>query len=492
MKDAVQTNPDFLFGGPRAAAALQAGPLTGRVLASLVFVLFAVNAALHFPGVMNNDSIGQYRDAVSGRFGDWHPPIMAWAWSYLRFVAEGPAPFLLLHLALYWTGFGLIADGLRRAGHPKTALAVTLAGAFPPFLYVNAQVVKDVGMAVSWLAAVGGLFWFRVQLRRVPAGWGVAIAALVFYGAMVRTNAIFGLGPLLLLAFAPNRWLRSVRLLVATVLIAIVALPVSAIANRLLFDPIPQHAVQSLFMFDLMGIAVHTGDPTVLVPRATLAKEDLAACYSPYWWDSMSPWGRCAAKVHRPADADMPTLPDGLAAQWARSIAEHPVAYAQHRLKHFNSALLFAVPLKHIRLTPEYGTADPRVAPLEVVTGRDVRLDLVRKNPAVWPVTWLAWAACLLVLLRRESPVANVALARVLAVSALGYSGAYLLIGVATDMRYHYWSLLAVLLATLAVTPRLGQWLRKRDRELLASAAAVALIVSIGLAARLLDFRGFM
>jgi hypothetical protein len=59
-------------------------------------------------------------------------------------------------------------------------------------------------------------------------------------------------------------------------------------------------------------------------------------------------------------------------------------------------------------------------------------------------------------------------------------------------MRYHYWSLLAVLLATLAVMPRLGEWLRKRDRELIASAALLAVIVSIGLAARLLDFRGLM
>jgi hypothetical protein len=486
----MRTDSDVFFGWPRRErAAGTAAAFPGWLLAALVLALFAANTALHFPGVMNNDSIGQLRQALSGQYGDWHPPIMAWLWSQLLVFGHGPAPFLLLHLALYWLGFGLVADTLRRQGSPRLALIVTLAGAFPPFLYVNAQVVKDVGMAVSWLAAAGLLFWFRGQQRRMPLAIGVVVAALVFYGAMVRTNAIFGLGPLLLYALAPARWLRNVRLMLAAVVVAVVALPLGQIANQQLFHPKAENAVQSLFLFDLMGIAVHAGDPKVLEPRATLTRDEMRACYSPYWWDSLSPWGRCAANVHRP-DADTPTLPDGLPGQWARAIATHPLAYLEHRLAHFNSAVLFAVPRKHIRFTPEYRTDDPSIAPLEVVTERDVKLDILRKNPFVWPVTWLAWAACLLVLLRRQATGPGVPFARVLAVSALGYSCAYLLIGVATDMRYHYWSLLAVLLATLAAGPQL--WAMRRQRALLASGALVAAVVAIGVATRLLDFRGFV
>jgi hypothetical protein len=489
----MQADSDFLFGTDRPAAAARNPVRVGAwLLAGLVLALFAANLALHFPGVMNNDSVQQYRQAVSGRYGDWHPPVMAWLWSWLRFVGEGPAPFLVLHLALYWLGFGLFADAVRRSGHMALALAITLAGAFPPFLYVNAQVVKDVGMAVSWLAAAGLLYWHRSQARRMHPVVIAAVALLLAYGTLVRTNAVFGLGPLLLFALAPASWLRSARLMAAAVVVAVLALPAGMLANRVLFQPQAQHATQSLFLFDLMGIAVHTGDPAVLEPRATLTREELRACYSPYWWDSLSPWGRCAAKVHRPAGVEMPTLPDGLAGQWARAIAQHPLAYAEHRLKHFNSALLLAVPLKHIRLTPEYGTGDPAFKPLEVVTERDVRLDWLRKNPAVWPAAWLAWAACLLVLLRRETPNPHVLLSRALAVSALGYSGAYLLIGVATDMRYHYWSLLAVMLATLVVVPTLLRGWRRSPRPLLAGAAVVAAVVMVGMAARAADFRGLM
>lgn len=487
-------DPEFLpFGWERTAGERSEGPsVSGWTLAALALGLFAANALLHYPGVMNNDSIGQYRQAVSGQYGDWHPPIMAWLWSWLRLVGDGPAPLLLLHLALYWLGFGLIADAFRHGGHPRLACAVLLAGAFPPFLYVNAQVVKDVGMAVAWLAAAGLLFWHRVQQRRVPLAIGIGVAVLVFYGAMVRTNALFGLGPLLLYALAPAGWLRNARLMASAVVVAVLALPASQLANQWLFQPRAEHAVQSLFLYDLAGIAVHAGDPRLMAPRATFTREQLRACYSPYWWDSFSPWGRCADRVHRPAGAEMATLPDGLAAQWLRSIAAHPGAYLQHRLKHFNSALLFAVPSKHIRLTPEYRTGDPAHPPLEVVTARDVQRDIVRKNPGVWPVTWLTWAACLLVLLRREPPAGAVAFARVMAISALGYSGAYLLIGVATDMRYHYWSLLAVMLGTLSVLPLLAGMLRQRPRPVWASVAIVSAVVAVGVCTRLLDFRGLV
>lgn len=460
--------------------------------ASMLLALFAFNLALHFPGGMNNDAIGQYRQAVSGNYSDWHPPVMAWLWSQLRIVGDGPAPLLVLHLGLYWLGFGLLADALRRTGQPRLALLVALGGAFPPFLWINAQVTKDVGMAATWIAAIGLLFWFRAQQRRIPIPVAVAVALLIGYGALVRTNAVFGLGPLLLYALAPASWLRPVRLMAAAVLVAVVAIPVSQVVNRTAFDPIEQQPVQSLFLFDLMGIAVHTGNPDVLLPRARFAASELRACYTPYWWDSLSPWGRCSARVNRQAGSGLSTLPDGLSLQWLRTIGEHPGAYLAHRLKHFNSSLLFAVPLEHIRFTPEYQLAGPAGKRVAAVTEGEVQRDLLIKNPLVWPVAWLTWAVFLLWILARERPTAGVQLARVLAVSALGYSGAYLLIGVATDLRYHYWTLLAMVVATLLVAAPLRRGLRARSTPVLAGLAGVGAVVAVGLATRLLDFQGLV
>ncbi|MFZ3142340.1 hypothetical protein [Polaromonas sp.] len=465
--------------------------LAGPLLLLLLVALFAINALMHYPGTMNNDSVSQYGEAISGRYTDWHPPVMAWLWSWLRLAGNGPGPLLLLHLTLYWLGFGLLADGLRRAQYPRLAVLMAIAGAFPPFLYINATVVKDVGLVASWLAAVGLMFWFRVQRRRIPIAWWGAIAALLAYGTLVRTNAVFAIGPLLVYALAPPGWLRSVRLIIAAMVVAIVAIPVTVQANRWLFNPSATHPEQSLFLFDLMGMAVYETDPRLIEPRATLAASELRACYTPYWWDSLSPWGRCSAKVHR-LNGDANKITEGLALQWAKTILQHPVAYAAHRLRHFNSSLLFAVPLKHIRLTPEYRADDLAIAPLEVVTSRDVQFDLLRKNPFVWPVTWLVWGTFVLVFIRRENPAPMVQLARTLIVSALGYSCAYLVIGVATDMRYHYWSMIAILVASLLVLPLLAQGLHRRSALLLGGIGGTALVISIGLATRLLDFRAFV
>ncbi|OYU72410.1 MAG: hypothetical protein CFE45_40200, partial [Burkholderiales bacterium PBB5] len=64
MRAQTSSLPGWLPGARRLAGAdVQ---LSGLLLAAAVLLLFAANAALHFPGVMNNDSIGQLRQAATG------------------------------------------------------------------------------------------------------------------------------------------------------------------------------------------------------------------------------------------------------------------------------------------------------------------------------------------------------------------------------------------------------------------------------------------
>lgn len=474
---------------PRGAAWLEAGGARSLVL--LVVLMLSLNIAVSFPGTMMNDSVNQYAEAVSGRFTDWHPPIMAWLWSQLRALADGPGPLLVLHLVVYWTGILLIADAARRLGMRRIAVLVALSGAFPPFVFLNANVIKDVGMAVSLLTGTALVFWWRSQGRRIPLAWACVAAALLIYGVLVRTNAVFAIGPLVLFAYAPARWLRSFRLVVASVLIAVAAVPITTQLNRLLFEPVERESVNSLFLYDLIGIAAHEGDPSLVQPRANLQMQDIRRCYTPFWWDSFSSWGPCGPLVQRP-DPERATEGKGLAKQWLRTIAEHPTAYMTHRLKHFNSEVMFAVPLKHLRLTPEYRGDDPSFKPLEVFSPANIRFDLVRKNPSTWPVTWLVWGVVLFAFLARRTPTTSVLLARALVVSALGYSLAYLVVGVATDFRYHYWSMLATLLATLLVLPQVARGWRRGVAVLRGGVGVLALVVAAGVLARLMDFQAWV
>ncbi len=467
---------------------------TAWALPLAVLALLAANLLVHWPGGMNNDSLSHLEQARSGQWEDWDPPIMTWVWSLLLRVADGPGPFLVLHLVAYWAGFGLLADGLRRAGRTGLGWAMAAAGAFPPLLVLNGVITKDASMVAAWLAGIGLLAWFRLQQRRVPP-WAWAVASLLLlYGTLVRPNAAFALGPVLLWAWRPIH--RSVwRWGAASVVVALVTIPTGGALNSALFRAQKTHAEHSLFLFDLHGIAVHARQPQLLQPRATLTLDEARACYTPYWWDSLSPWGRCAAKVHRPAASPLVTMPEGIGRQWAQAIASHPVAWMQHRLKHFNSSIMWMIPLKHIRLTPEYATDDPAWTPIATVSDSEVRGDLLRKNSLGWPVTWLTWGVGLLFVLHRRAPADGTAagvLATMLAVSALGYSGAYLVIGVATDLRYHYWSVLVLLAATVLALPHVQQAWRERRPVLWGAAAGVLFVVATGTAARLADWRVWM
>ncbi|MCM2252937.1 MAG: hypothetical protein NDJ19_11310 [Ramlibacter sp.] len=63
------------------------------------------------------------------------------------------------------------------------------------------------------------------------------------------------------------------------------------------------------------------------------------------------------------------------------------------------------------------------------------------------------------------------------------------MIGISTDMRYHYWSILDILAATVLVLSLLGAAWRRRERSLPWSLAGVAGVVLAGVLARLLDVR---
>ena len=163
---------------------------------------------------------------------------------------------------------------------------------------------------------------------------------------------------------------------------------------------------------------------------------------------SYSPWGICESLRHDVGfiSADLNVVTPHLAersALWRRAIVAHPVAYLAHRLSHFISSIYFFVPSLSFRESKalELGPSGRRV-----ITQRDINFDYLRKNLLFWPVFWLALGVCALALLRPVAPLPpTFACARALLCSGLFYSAAYLFVGVATETRYHYRSIMAII-----------------------------------------------
>ena len=117
------------MGGPHDPAARRLA--VGRVrlvraapaLLASAMLAFSLGLSLlaYWPGLMIWDSVRQYDQALSGRMDDWHPPLMEWIWRQFSFVAPGPAPMLVLQLALYALGYGLLIASAWRAGRQEGA-----------------------------------------------------------------------------------------------------------------------------------------------------------------------------------------------------------------------------------------------------------------------------------------------------------------------------------------------------------------------------------
>jgi hypothetical protein len=466
--------------------------MPSRMIAPLVaMALCATQLTLIFPGELITDSREQLREAISHQYLDWHPPIMAFVWSWLLRINGNPGLLLVLHQCLHWLGFGLIADGFFRVRMPCRAWLVLAAGAFPVFLFYDKEIVKDVGMGSGLVAGFGMIFWFLVQRKSIP-WWALLLSGIcIFYGALIRTNAIFAIGPILLLYFARGRQFGLTKIVGCSMLTALVALPLSNWINHELIGAKPQDPLQSLQIFDLMGIAVRSGDVGVLGDHAPPMNK-IEGCYTSYWWDTYSPWGICEDVRH-----DLEYISDDpyqitpylaeRSALWRRAILKHPVAYMAHRLSHFNSSIYFFVPSVSYRYSKawELGPSGRRV-----ITQSDIYFDYLKKNFLFWPVFWLALGVCALPFLKQSvTAPPMIPCARALIMSGLLYSAAYLFVGVATETRYYYWSIMAIMLGIILASSEIAQQMREHASRRRFAVALVLAVLLIGFVARIADVR---
>ena len=295
--------------------------------------------------VMIDDARWQYQQSVDNAYEDWHPPLMAWIWHLLMSVQLGPAPMLVLQLALYWSGITLTATYLLRRGNPWAGLAATLVGWLPAPLALSGSVTKDSLLTGVLVLAVGLLLWSRTaSTKAARMGLGAATTLALLFASALRVNAFFACSPLALAAMPVQLTRTPLRIALAAALTATVfgLMPVMTAKALGAEDT---DAKLSLIIFDLGGITEHSqinqfpdlnvADPVVVNRR----------CYDPSQWDGYSSWAKKPCPLG--FDAFQRLVDEGdvdVRMVWLRAIAAHPVAYFEHRLSHFNVSTWFLVP----------------------------------------------------------------------------------------------------------------------------------------------------
>ncbi len=423
------------------------------------------------------DTVAQYRQALSDVYDDWHPPIMARVWALLASLGHGATPMLVLQLCTYWLGLGLIAAALSRVRRPRSAVAILAIGLLPPFLGWQGVVLKDAQLAGALLAAVGMIGFWRVAGRPVPrALWGF-ITLLLTYAVLVRANAVFIVVPLVItLAPRPSRPLAKVC---SSLVAVVVVLGLAPLVNHQLLGAQRSGVEATQALYDLAGIAarVPNGAATGLTqPEAVtmIARH----CASPFFWDPLGDNAHCGRTMAR-----LQSLPLGtLYATLAGAAVHHPIAYAGHRLAHLNSTERWLVPLGWPNAAPParsepntLGLADPSGA----ARGWQALAGLIVETPLGWPIAWIVVGIATLVACRArpDDPVRNLATA--LLVSALTLEASFAVLSIASDLRYHLWSMLATALAVVLLADR------PPSRTILrAGTAALLVVIAAGTAAR--------
>jgi len=277
----------------------------------------------------------------------------------------------------------------------------------------------------------------------------------------------------------PKRWNKAaaVAALIGAVLI------LNPILNRYVFRAEHTGVEDSLPLYDMAGIAhkAHLAVLPGLDPQGWAAAEK-KGCYTPFFWDPYGEGSQCG-------DIGDAVIFDHLddrrmMAEWARIVAAHPLAYLEHRIGHFNANLRFWV-------GPGEPDADPPTDSEPNSDGLGARANpggqelaaaahLMAVSPLGWPVAWLVVSAGLLwASVGLTDPRAR--LGRALALSAFCMSASFALVSIASDLRYHLWSMVA---AALALILLLDTRALDRRRGFIAG-AVLAVVILLGTIARL-------
>jgi hypothetical protein len=416
-----------------------------------------INFILFYPGLLHHDAWAYFAAAAGkAEFTNWQPPLLVALWVPLQKIWYGPQPMFVLFLAAYWSGWALYADALKADGR-KLAIWTFAAAFFPMAINFNGQLVKDVSMAVCFLAAAGiaaGLITGTIRSRTIalPFMW-----IMFGLGIFMRANSLFALPPLLdLLARASSRRWAAMGFIKRAVIVCMLSLtvaPAHMLADKYVFQVRDMKPISPLQIFDLGGITYFSGKDYFKGELGADFVERNNKCYTPRYWDTYG-WVDCKGVY----DQLKPIFGGPLTRLWVEAIASEPVAYLKHRFAHFNRFMqFFCTACQEVVFTGAQSTNQMEFTfePTVLYLALDWLIEGPMNNssfgqPYFWLLLTLAWAWAALAIPNERTRYVTLMVALSGAMYALGFGP----VGIAHEYRYIYWTMLCALAVTPAVVMR--------------------------------------
>ena len=430
-----------------------------RIIAIVCFVLFVLSFIAFNPGFLTPDGLDQYKQALSGEYTDWHPPLMAFTWRMLNHIHNGPEVMLVMQLVLLWGSVYLLATAVKSRLWYVFMVLFALA---PFILNFAGNIFKDMQMAFAWLMAFSLLFNRIVRHVKVSKLVAAITLLLILYGTWIRPNALPGAAALLLLwAWVMTaQQSRRVFIIVSLLLIVFTVAGTFLFTGRI-FNAKKQYAENKIFMHDLAGIFVKTGDnvfPAMMYDKPQFDTGYIRANYLPATFDFM--WWNNDGKNVRPHQADRAS--NKLKAAWKKAVLKYPTVYLSNRWDGF----LYFLRIK--KRTDEFGYSSPWVIQNEygfVAKGRGfheavfAHVDMHKNMPYMRPWFWfflnIILAGFIPLVKRKETRVLYTALV----LSSLVYVlPQFFIFQIDTEFRYMYWNCIACTIALfIFIQSKLGK-----------------------------------
>jgi hypothetical protein len=396
----------------------------------------AALSIVFWPGQVDPDTTTELQHAATGKFTDWHAPVLELLWRGLYLLGvHGTGAVLFASVLTLVTGFYLV---LRvRFGALASCVGAVLCSVFPPVLGWEAHVGVDAWFAALLLAGFG----CAARAARVggPARTVslVAATALGFLALAARHNAIPAV--LVLLVVVVGLWLppdRRRRRVWAAGLGLGLTVVMMGVQSGILWIVGTQslHPAQNVMIYDLATLSKREGK--MLLPKAadpgqnlstvinaTTVAGDESLIYSP---ESPIPWPLEGARYQ------------ALSHAWESAILHHPYGYLDDRVR--SGLLLLGITHPEFWLFQEPGpTSQPRYPALDKPALSYLSATSLNDNNLYGSVIYDAWiyvlvlVAAAVVLWRRTRADRVLAL---LAVAVLVYT--VVTIFAVPEMLYRY------------------------------------------------------
>lgn len=292
---------------------------------SLVYTSATFSLYLTYPGAAYTDTFLQYRDMLSGSYGDWQVPIMIGLWGLLHKVFPwAPQNLFIFQLLLFLFGFHLLLAYFKQK--PWIALGIGILCWTPPLLVSNAALWKDTHMLHAYvLGLASGLWALKVKSKTLSTFYWVISVLALFYGTGTRHNAAAALPFLLLIILTINKQLTPKLLLRSfgfTLILFFSSLLVSnSLTDR---DYFPSQVIKS---YDLVGMKSFGGDVEVpsFFPKNAEAAYNPAASNNLFF--HVKPAVGLVFEKSKIEELDR---------SWKKAVLKNPLAYLKHKLKVFS------------------------------------------------------------------------------------------------------------------------------------------------------------